>query len=260
VKKMGEERALELKNYTYEKVNSALAAPYAQAVRKSMDSAMDLTEQAVDHFLPAVDDEPQQEQSDEHNVVQRMSSLSDKMRRRVSRRGMVHYQAIQKRSEGAIQRLTQSVDLIQAAKNLEVVGRERVSSISTAVQTKATWLWSELSKEEESQVAGDEPKSIEQRLLSVARVATHEAIAQYKRLTDLSTMLPASFHNSLDMSTHYAMELYHQLLSATTLKDVSDMTLKQMSAGLETMQALVSEIFSSLRGSVPAAGDAQAPQ
>jgi perilipin-2 len=253
VKKLSNERATELKNYTYEKMNSALSAPYAVAVRKSMDSAMDLTEQAVNHFLPAVDGESQEEEGhEEHNVVQRMSCLSEKMRRRVSRRGLAQYQAIQKRSEGAIQRLTQSVDLVKAAKDLQETGLQRVSEVSTAVQTKATWLWGELLKEEQ-QEAGDEPKTIEQRLLSMARVATHEAITQYHRLAgvtqSLPQMLPNSVQSSLEQSTQYAVEFYQQLSSASSLKDVSDMTLKQMSAGLESMQSIVAEIFSGLRRS-----------
>jgi len=259
---MGNDSVQQVKNYTVEKVNSAMSAPLVQSVRKSVDSAMDLTEQAVDHFLPPVDDEPQeqqpQEQQEEQNVVHRISNLSDKMRRRVSKRGLAHYQAIQKRSEGAIQRLTQSVDLIQSAKDLQEVGLQRVSDVSAALQTKATWLWSELLKDEDQEPT-EEPKTIEQRLLSVARVATHEAITQYKRLAGVTEYLPLSFTENLEKSTKFATEFYHQLSNASSLKDVSDLTLKQMSVGLESMQSLISEAFSSLRRSAPAeAGDAPA--
>jgi len=261
VKKMGSDKVQVLRDYGFEKVNTALATPYGQAVVKSMDTAMDMTESAVDHYLPAADDEPQTTtpgEARERNVVQRMSSLSEKMRRRMYRQAMGQMSVFQKRSQDALQRMSHSVDLIQYAKFLEESGRKRVSVGVIAVQNKAVWLWEELKKNEdqESEGAEGQEKSFDQRLLSVARRATHEVINRYNQLSATTRdLLPENVQKSLDSSTAYAMDVYSQLQSASSLKDFSDVALKQMTTAVDSLQqtlAAVLPVLRSRRHSAPA--------
>jgi len=74
-----------LKDYGFTKVNGVLDSTYFKAFFKSIDTAIELTHNAVDHYLPATADEPQLEAEEEGNqtIVVRMSHLSDKMRRRI---------------------------------------------------------------------------------------------------------------------------------------------------------------------------------
>lgn len=73
---------------------------------------MDMTEHAVDHYLPGSGDVANADTKDQ-NVVQRMGSLSEKMRLRMYDQALTQLQALQKRSQEAIDRMKQSVDLVR---------------------------------------------------------------------------------------------------------------------------------------------------
>lgn len=74
-----------IKDYGYNKVNTVLDFPLVRVFVRSIDTAIDLTNKAVDHFLPAAANEPieEDEANDQQTVVRRMSNLTDKMRRRI---------------------------------------------------------------------------------------------------------------------------------------------------------------------------------
>jgi len=74
-----------MKDYGYTKVNGVFDSPYIKAFFRSIDTAIDLTHNAVDHYLPAAANEPRIDEQTEHQqtLVVRMSHLSDKMRRRM---------------------------------------------------------------------------------------------------------------------------------------------------------------------------------
>jgi len=72
-----------VKDYGFSKVNGVLDSSYVRAFRKSIDTAIDLTNSAIDHYLPASANEPKVDQSKDQTIVVRMSSLSDKMRHRM---------------------------------------------------------------------------------------------------------------------------------------------------------------------------------
>jgi len=82
IRKYGTGKLQGVKEYSYGKVNGIFQSPYIKAFLNSIDTAIDLTHNAVDHYLPATDDEPVNDSKDQPLVV-RMSSLSDKMRRRM---------------------------------------------------------------------------------------------------------------------------------------------------------------------------------
>lgn len=78
-----------VKSYVTSQVDRVRSSSYAQAVAKSVDTAMELTEAAVDNYLPASADEPAEPangpNNQEQSVLTRMSALSEKMRRRLYR-------------------------------------------------------------------------------------------------------------------------------------------------------------------------------
>jgi len=85
MRKYGNDKFRGIKDYGYNKVNGVLDSPYIKAFLKSIDTAIDLTNNAVDHYLPAAANEPRvdDETKTEQTLVVRMSHLSDKMRRRM---------------------------------------------------------------------------------------------------------------------------------------------------------------------------------
>jgi len=85
IKKYGNEKVQEIKNFGFSKVNIVLDTPYVKALLKSVDTAIELTESTVDHFLPPSANEPpvDQQTKNSQTIVVRMGHLSDKMRRRM---------------------------------------------------------------------------------------------------------------------------------------------------------------------------------
>jgi len=82
VRKYSTDKIQGMKDYGYTKVNGVLDLPYVRVFLKSLDTAIDMTDKAVDHYLPAQANEPQIEEG-QQTVVVRMSHLSEKMRRRM---------------------------------------------------------------------------------------------------------------------------------------------------------------------------------
>ena len=78
-----------VRSYVTSQVDRVRSSSYAQAVAKSVDTAMELTEAAVDNYLPPAADEPAEPangpNNQEQSVLTRMSALSEKMRRRLYR-------------------------------------------------------------------------------------------------------------------------------------------------------------------------------
>jgi len=88
----------DITSYGRSQVETVLHAPLVCAIMKSVDTAMDLTEQAVEHYLPPVEGEPTINPADkDKNVVERMGQLSEKMRRRMTYQVTIHLNTLSKR-------------------------------------------------------------------------------------------------------------------------------------------------------------------
>jgi len=86
IRQYGNSKIREIREYGLNKVNVALESPYVKALVRSVDTAIELTENAVDHYLPAPANEPNQQNDQINNdstTLVRMGHLSDKMRRRI---------------------------------------------------------------------------------------------------------------------------------------------------------------------------------
>lgn len=83
MKKYGNDKITSIKDYGLTKVGVVLESTYVKAFLKSVDTAIDLTNNAVDHYLPPAANEPRKDEEKGKNVVVRMGYLSDKMRRRM---------------------------------------------------------------------------------------------------------------------------------------------------------------------------------
>jgi hypothetical protein len=81
VRKYSTDKIQGIKDYGVNKVNGVLDLPIIRVFVNSIDTAIDLTNKTVDHYLPATANEPAE--SKDRSVVVRMSHLSEKMRRRM---------------------------------------------------------------------------------------------------------------------------------------------------------------------------------
>jgi len=97
MKKAGTDKVVNLKDYGMERINSVVYNQYTQVILKS---ALDLTESAIDHYLPRIEGETDAEETsaEETNVVERVTSLSDKMKRRLQKQLLSQLEYVQKRS------------------------------------------------------------------------------------------------------------------------------------------------------------------
>jgi len=85
MKKYGAGKLQGMKDYGLNKVQS-FYTPYFNVFTNSIDTALELTNKAVDHYFPATADEPKPDaevSKDGQTLVVRMSQLSEKMRRRM---------------------------------------------------------------------------------------------------------------------------------------------------------------------------------
>jgi len=244
IRKYSVETVQNLKDYGYNKVNGMLANPYAQAVSQSVITAVDLTESAVDRYLPAAEGENQNGQAEDKNVIQRVGSLSEKMRRRVIAQAVNQAHSFQKRSQEALDNMRFSVDLIQYAKTLEESGRKSVVGGVSAVRDQAKWLWDELNKEE-TEEQQEAPKSLDQQILFIARRATRNVLKTYN-VTALTSYLPENARKAMDASVAYAADVYSQLSQAQSVKDVSEVALQQMTSVVAQMNSIVSKTLGSI--------------
>jgi hypothetical protein len=83
VRKYSTDKIQGMKDYGVNKVNGVFDLPIIRVFAKSLDTAIDLTNKTVDHYLPPIADEPRDGPKDQQSVVVRMSHLSEKMRRRL---------------------------------------------------------------------------------------------------------------------------------------------------------------------------------
>jgi len=92
MKKLGVDKVNGLRDYSYSKVSELLNSTYFQALLKSVDTAIVLTENTVDHYLPSTHPETGLEEiKGEQSLVVRMGRLSEKMRKRIYENVMSRY-------------------------------------------------------------------------------------------------------------------------------------------------------------------------
>ena len=101
LKSYGTERLTDIRGYVHTQVEKASSNAYAQAVLKTVDTAVHLTDHAIDMYLPASAEEKEESQSNGHDKVHegddaetseqkledlalKVSHLSGKVRRRLS--------------------------------------------------------------------------------------------------------------------------------------------------------------------------------
>ncbi|RWS23380.1 perilipin-2-like protein [Leptotrombidium deliense] len=217
LKQAGAEKVTELKEYGYKKVDDVLSTNYATAVVHTVNSAIDMTEHAINHYLPPAEGEEQQKI--EGNVFQKVSALSDITRRRL------YQQALQqvKRIENA--RETTLAPVVNYAKEWRDYGYNKAVENYDAAKNYAVHVWEEVKKADFHQ---------NEMVLSVARGLNQQAIWAYEEMLKATDRLPEGVKKSYSAGVTYTKDVYNELAKADNLKDASQIVLNHLYTGAQS--------------------------
>jgi len=164
LKGYGSSKVEGLRSYGYGRVNQALGSPYAVAVMKSVDSAIDATNGLVDRYLPAQGDESIQEPSENADVVQRMAFVTEKLRSRMYSQASVqasHLQDQTRKLVVTVQDLMKTLSSVEPSvsgiKDLSEKARKEVSHAIDVIHGLLTNIAQSLqSKAQDNQITNEQ--------------------------------------------------------------------------------------------------------
>jgi len=234
-KKVGEDQYQSVVQYGYGAVNNIVGSAYLQDILKSVNSAVTFTEQSVDYYLPPT--EQSKTASDPNSsLVQRMTSLTDRMSQRIFTEALVQLQQLRERSATAINLNVSISLLLQNGRELSGKGLQEVARGLHEVQTRAERLYKDLG----GRVASLRIL-INENLAESSSFLTVHATQFRDQLNQRITSLSESVRKSADENRKH-LEITFGHLSNTITTNIQlyyEGTLKQL---LESNNALAIEV------------------
>ena len=225
IKHMGTETLSTVKNYGLQKANDALNG----------------TEELVDKYLPPAFGEGSPEAKRESNSVpERATKLTSKIGLRVYGHGVKQLLSAHKLGQESVSKLVYTVELLQQLK--ENYGNRTVQEYVDEAKMKATWIWDELNKEPAE--ATEAEKSLEQRMLSLARRTTSVLVHAYNLSSVPIAALPQAYREGLQTAGRYASELFSQFDQATNAGETTISVLSTVREKLTDLQKLINGLTS----------------
>lgn len=220
IKSFSSETVSSVKSYGIQKANDALAG----------------TEDLVERYLPPAFGEGSPEANRESSSVpERASKLTSKIGLRVYGHGVNQLLSVHRIGQDTVAKLVYTVELLQHLK--ENYANRSMQEYVDEAKVKATWIWEELNKEPAD--ASDASKSLEQRMLSLARRTTSILVHAYNITSIPIAALPQTYREGLQTAGRYTSELFSQFDQAT---NAGEATLNVLSAVREKLSALQSLI------------------
>ncbi|KFM76326.1 Perilipin-5, partial [Stegodyphus mimosarum] len=221
IKTLGTETLSSVKNYGLQKANDALTE----------------TESLVDKYLPPAFGEGSHEAEDDDSksVPERASKLTSKIGLRIYGHGIKQLLPVHKLSQESVAKLLYTVDLLQHLKENYI--NKSVQEYVDEAKVKATWIWEELNKE--PAVAEETAKSLEQRMLSLARRMTSILVHAYNVTAVPISALPKTYQEGFQTAHRYATELFSQFDQATNAGDVTILVLQGIREKLSTLETVI---------------------
>ncbi|CAL1279118.1 unnamed protein product [Larinioides sclopetarius] len=226
IKTIGTETVSTVKNYGIQKAHDALIG----------------TEELVDRLIPpAFGDGNHEPVIDSESVPERASKLSSKIGLRLYGHGIKHLIPIHKLSQESVSKLLYTVELMQQLK--ENYAKKSVQDYVDEAKIKATWIWEELNKEPvEEPEAKDALKSLEQRMLSLARRTTSVLVHAYNVTTVPLSSFPTNYQDGLRTASKYATELFSQFDQATKAGEVTVTVLQGLRSKLTDLENVIQNL------------------
>ncbi|XP_054711406.1 perilipin-5-like [Uloborus diversus] len=228
IKSMGSETLNNVKNYGLQKANEALTG----------------TEELVDKYLPPAFGEGSPEAAateDGKSVPERASQLTSKIGLRVYGHGVKHLLVVHRMSQESVAKLIYTMELLQQLK--QDYGNKTVQEYIDEAKVKATWIWDELNKEP-AEASDDAQKSLEQRMLSLARRMTSVLVHAYSLTAIPLSALPQTYSEGVQAASRYATELFSQIDQASNAGEITTTILQGFQDKLTALQAVIQRLTS----------------
>ncbi|KAG8180131.1 hypothetical protein JTE90_027085 [Oedothorax gibbosus] len=221
IKTMGTDTYTSVKNYGIQKANDALTG----------------TEVLVERYLPPAFGSTEAT-GEGASVPERAKELTSKIGLRLYGHGVKQLLPMHKLSQEYVSKLVITVELIQSLK--ENYTKKSVQEYVDEAKVKATWIWGELNKEPAE--ATEAEKSLEQRLLSLARRTTSILVHSYNVAAVPISTLPKTYQEGLQTASKYATELFSQFDQATNAGEVTVSLLQGLRDKLKALEGVVQSL------------------
>ncbi|XP_038069060.1 perilipin-2-like isoform X2 [Patiria miniata] len=221
-----------------EGLNMLMNTRMGKVVSFGLDTALAVSEIAVDYYLPPDDAEKKQEMKDDYDEketemekespssVQRVNTLSKKVRRRLHKKALMNIRYAQKRSQETIQKLHFTVDLIDYAKESIDGANQTIRTNAEAAQEKLwntwnDWTTTEEGKEKETEHSEVTDKEGEQKTLAIARALAGRLRGLTQNIASSVAILPQHIHGKVEEARTMADNIYHSFEEAHYFSDIS---------------------------------------
>ncbi|XP_041465814.1 perilipin-2-like isoform X3 [Lytechinus variegatus] len=256
-----------------DRINNLLLTRLGKALTTGVDTALLLSEFAVDYYLPdentanngevqvpdqalaAAGVEPEDhipEDKPLEATVQKASRVSNKVRRRVVNKAMRNVRYAQKRSQETLDKLHFTVDLIEYARtNIDSANKAVQSRIDTTHQTLSK-TWDDWTLEEESDAKKDvDAVNGEQKTLAIARNLAGRLQVLSGNIAGCVRLLPQNLRGKVEEGRELADALYNSLEEVQTIRDLPANVLVTAKQQLNKMSDISMSVADFLVSSTP---------
>ncbi|XP_041061217.1 perilipin-3-like isoform X1 [Carcharodon carcharias] len=223
------------KTVMVEGVNTVMASRVGQMVVTGVDSALNKSEEMVDHYLPMTEEElaklassvegsevaPAQKES----YYVRLGSLSSKVRHRAYQHSTSKMQKARQGSQDIMVQLHNTMDLIELAKK----GVDSANQKLHEVQEKLHQMWVDWQKKQKGQVEEGhlKPEQLESQTLTMTQSLTQQLQTTCLTLASNVHGLPQHIQEKMQQIRKTAETIHTSFSSASSFGDLSGQLLVQ---------------------------------
>ncbi|XP_069137293.1 perilipin-2-like isoform X2 [Argopecten irradians] len=248
VKQIGKDTVSTVKDYGLMQVSKAMDTSYGHYVTDKVNTALTLSEEYLDKYLPEDEEEKDENDPDEAkemdeyppSPVGRAKDLTTKLRRRMYKRALKDLRNVQVRSQESLAKLSFTVDLIDYAKtnmqSAKGMAEEKVGDL----QSKATMLWTEINKDDSELEEGElVPNTMETKSIIMARHLTKQLRSGLSTLNNYvpESLQPAALRDRLHQTYQYTEDLYTYFKDVAKYEDMPTLALSQAKEKLGYLQS-----------------------
>ncbi|XP_029463106.1 perilipin-2-like isoform X2 [Rhinatrema bivittatum] len=239
-------------------INAVLGSRMVQVVSTGVDAALTKSEVLVDQYLPLSDDELAKEatrvEGFEADVQKpsyyiRLGSLSSKVHKRAYEQALTRVKDAKCRSQEAISKLHHTIDLLDYAhKNMSSANQKLHDAQERLYQSWVDW------KRSTGQQDGEEAPStehIESRTLTMAENWTRQLQTTCLTLVSSIQGLPQHIQDKAHHIHTMAGNVYQNVRSAASFRDVSDQLLTTSKGQLKKMRESLDDVMDYLVNNTP---------
>ncbi|XP_038632488.1 perilipin-3-like [Scyliorhinus canicula] len=218
-----------------EGVNTVMASKVGQMVVTGVDSALNKSEEMVDHYLPMTEEELAKlatsvegvEVAPAQSYYVRLGSLSSKVRHRAYQHSTSKMQQARQSSQDTMVQLHNAMDLIELAKK----GVDSANQKLHGVQEKLHQTWADWQKKQpKGQVEGEEtqkPEQLESQTLTMTRSLTQQLQTTCLTLVSNVHGLPRHIQEKMQQIRSTAENIHTSFSAANSFADLSGQLLAQ---------------------------------